>query len=409
MYKKISLSLILFAAIISTVYSQVRRDSADFIIMKNEFWNEMLKEMDAFKSEPVKEKKSFKMDFTGYDIPTSPAQFTKYRFNEPVSQGYTGTCWSFSTTSLLESEVYRIHNKKIKLSEMHTAYWEYIEKAKGYVRARGNQSFGEGSQANAVLRIWKQYGAVPEEVYNGMLPGQKHHDHRVMFEEMNNFLKGLKTSNIWNEEFAAKTIKSILNKYLGEPPASFTYNGKEYTPKEFLEKEIQINPDDYVDIISLMQEDYWKQIEYPVPDNWWHNKDYYNVPLDIYMDLIKKSISNGYTICIGGDVSEAGYDSRNQVAMVPTFDIPSDYIDQYARQFRFTNGTTGDDHGLHLVGYMVKDGKYWFLIKDSGAGSRASGNNPGFYYYHEDYIKLKMLTFMVHKDAVIDVLEKFKK
>jgi hypothetical protein len=29
-----------------------------------------------------------------------------------------------------------------------------------------------------------------------------------------------------------------------------------------------------------------------------------------------------------------------------------------------------------------------------------------FYFFHEDYVKLKMMDFMVHKDAMKDVLKK---
>ncbi|MCK7523127.1 MAG: hypothetical protein MZV64_38370 [Ignavibacteriales bacterium] len=92
--------------------------------------------------------------------------------------------------------------------------------------------------------------------------------------------------------------------------------------------------------------------------------------------------------------------------MVPTFDIPSEYIDENARQFRFSNETTTDDHGIHLVGYMNKDGKDWFMIKDSGSGSFNVGDK-GYYFYTEDYIKLKIIDFMVHKDALGDLLKKF--
>ena len=112
-------------------------------------------------------------------------------------------------------------------------------------------------------------------------------------------------------------------------------------------------------------------------------------------------------MAIGGDVSEAGYDSWHKVGVIPTFDIPSEYIDENARQFRFSNGTTTDDHGIHLVGYQVKDGKDWYLIKDSGSGSRNTGDK-GFYYYQEDYVKLKIMDFMIHKDAVENILKKFK-
>ncbi len=78
-----------------------------------------------------------------------------------------------------------------------------------------------------------------------------------------------------------------------------------------------------------------------------------------------------------------------------------------ARQFRFSNKTTTDDHGIHLVGYLNKDGKDWYLIKDSGAGSRDDVKNFGYYFYSDDYVKLKMMDFMVNKNAVKDLLSKF--
>ena len=113
-------------------------------------------------------------------------------------------------------------------------------------------------------------------------------------------------------------------------------------------------------------------------------------------------------MALGGDVSEAGYLSKYDAAFIPTFDIPSEYIDESARQFRFSNKTTTDDHGIHLAGYLEKDGKDWYLIKDSAAGAM-EGNNVGYYFYHEDYVKLKMMDFLVHKDAVRDLLSKFNK
>jgi len=64
---------------------------------------------------------------------------------------------------------------------------------------------------------------------------------------------------------------------------------------------------------------------------------------------------------------------------------------------------------MHLVGYLEKDGKDWYLIKDSSAGSRNNDSNAseyGYYFFSEDYVKLKMMDFMVHKDAVKDLLGK---
>lgn len=407
---KTTISLLTLLIIFSfqlLINAQVEKNKGTFVEEKDGFYkNEILKSINEFNNPEKEKKKEFKLDFSGMDLPKSKDEFTSYWHNDPVSQGRTGTCWCFSTTSYFESEIYRLHEIKIKLSEKYTVYWEYVEKAKYYIEQRGESVFEEGSEANAVPRIWKMYGIVPAEAYSGVMPGQSFDDHRTMHKEMKTYLENVKTTHAWNEDEAITVIKSILNHYMGEPPTEFYFDAKKYSPKEFLNSYIKINPDDYVDILSYMQKPYYKQVEYEVEDNWWHSDVYYNVPLNVYMDALKNAIRNGYTMAIGGDVSEAGYDSWHKVGVIPTFDIPSEYIDENARQFRFSNEITTDDHGIHLVGYMEKDGVDWYLIKDSGAGSRNKGDK-GYYFYHEDYVKLKIMDFMVHKDAVENILKKF--
>jgi bleomycin hydrolase len=385
-----------------------RRDSAILVVPKNEFLDSIKAESTRFNAKPQEPKKELQLDFSGIPRPSSVSEFTQYWHSTPISQGLTGTCWCFSATSYFESEIYRLTKREIKLSEMYTVYWEYVEKARRFVRERGNSAFGEGSEANAVPRIWKMYGIVPEETYTGLKPGQKYHDHSKLIEEMRNYLNSLKASNAWNEDAALSTIKSILNHYLGEPPTKVEVVGNSLTPKEYLEKVVRLNLDDYVNIMSLMEKPYYQLVEYQVPDNWWHSKEYFNVPLGDFVEAIKSAIRNGYTISLGGDVSEPGYEGHAGIGVVPTFDIPSQYIDESARQFRFSNGTTGDDHGIHMVGYLEKDGKDWYLIKDSGSGSR-NNHHPGYYFHREDYVKLKMLDFMAHKDAVKNLLSKLQK
>ena len=357
----------------------------------------------------------FVMDQSGMDLPNNPSLYKTAWSNPTQSQGNAGTCWSFSTTSFYESEVLRQHGKKVEISEIYSAYCEYIGKARRFIEKRGNSVFTEGSESNALLRIMETYGAIPDEAYNGIIGGRKFHDHAKMVEEMTAFLNSMKTSNAWNVDYGIETIKSIMNHYIGVPPTEFVVEGKKYTPQTYLKDYLQINPEDFVEILSYKQEPYWQQVEYKVPDNWWHSKDYYNVPLDVFMDALKKAVKNGYTLSIGGDVTESGFSRETNCAMVPDYDIPSAYINDDARQFRFSNETTTDDHGMQVIGYLENYknlGKDWYLIKDSSSGSRnLEPSNPdfGYYFFHEDYIKLKMMGFTVHKDAVKDLLKKFQK
>jgi bleomycin hydrolase len=413
--KKTTLLLAGILGALSIYSQQPQKDKAIFKTYHDGFFEKyIVTGIEAFeKKDEVKiPSRSFKVDMSKMDIPKSKEEFKSYWHNDPVSQGNTSTCWCFTGTSYFETEIYRLSGLKVKLSEMYTVYWEYVERAKTFVEKRGNSVFDQGSEGNAVAREWKKYGIVRLQDYPGMLPGQTFHAHDKMYEEMHSYLNSVKATNNWNEETVVATIKDILNHYMGTPPSKIKVDGKEITPLQYLKETLRINLDDYVDVMSLMQQPYWKKVEYEVSDNWWHSKDYYNVPLDVYMDIIKKSIKKGYTVAVGGDVSEAGMDAKDyQTAIVPTFDIPSAYIDENARQFRFTNQTSTDYHGMHIIGYKEKDGVTWYLLKDSGAGSKTGGKennkNYGYYFFHEDYVKLKMLDFTIHKDMFTEYFPKF--
>ncbi len=400
----ILLLLLAAGAAVTASAQEAQRDKGIFASPKNEFMDSVRRASDQFKRKPAKSDMRFMVDFSTISHPASPGEFTSVWHNPPISQGISGMCWCFSATSYFESEIYRLTKRTIKLSELYTVYWEYVEKARRFVRERGNSAFGEGSEGNAVMRIWQKYGAVPADAYTGLQKGQVFHDHSQLIGEMSAYLNNLKVTNNWNEEEVIGTIKSILNHYIGEPPSDITVGGKAMTPKEYFNNIVRLNPDDYICFMSLMDKPYHAFGEYEVGDNWWHSAAYYNIPLDEYMKVVKTSIRNGYSVCLGGDVSEAGYEGHAGIGVVPTFDIPANYIDESARQLRFSNGTSGDDHGIHLVGYSQKDGVGWYLIKDSGSGSR-NNSHPGYYFYREDYIKLKMLDVMVHKDAVKDFLK----
>ncbi len=392
----VSLAAFLFFSGLN-LFSQDKNKS-EFIEPQKGYINTITEGADDFLKKPTEKKKLFKVDFTGIDHPVSLNDFRYEWHSETISQGLTGTCWSFSATSFFDSEIFRIHKKKIKLSPLFQVYWEYVEKAKRFVRERGDSHFGEGSEGNAVKRLFVDYGCVPIENYTGLLPGQIYHDHRKLFDEMNTYLQNVKKLGLWNEDDVVATIKNILNKYIGAPPEKFIYEGDEYTPKEFFTKVVDLDMKDYIDVLSVLEQPFNEYVEYTVPDNWWHDKSYYNIPLDVYMQKFKSAVKNGYTIAIGGDVSEPGYDSRSKCAIIPSWDIPPEYIDDNARELRFNNGTTQDDHGLHVIGYTERNGVTWFLVKDSGAGSR-NVEPYGYYFYREDYVKLKIMDFMVHKDA----------
>lgn len=345
-------------------------------------------------------------DLTGFEHPTELAEFTKLFHLPPVPQGNTGSCWSFAATSLLESELRRQGKAEVRLSPMHTVYWEYVEKARRYVREKGRSFLGQGSEPNSALARIKQYGLVRDADYTGLLDGRTAHDHAALFREFKASLEGRAAKNDWDEASAIAEVRAILDKHLGRPPARIDVDGTSMTPLEYLAS-LGLDPDAYVSFVSFMYAPFYAMAEYKVPDNWWHAQDYRNLPLYEFSLALLRALRRGYTATLAVDFSEPGYLGQSDVAMVPTFDIPAPYIDQSSREYRFVHGVSTDDHAVHCVGYLeeAKRGN-WFLIKDSWENAWW-GDVKGYFFYQDDYVRLKCLMFMVHRDAVKEMLEKF--
>jgi len=345
------------------------------------------------------EKRELRLDWTGIDRPGSLDDFTSLFHLPPIPQYNTGTCWAFCSISLFESEVHRLTGRAVKLSEMWVVYWEYVEKARRFVREYGHSSFGQGSQDHGTQEVFRLYGAVPAETYPGVEPGQERHDHESLFDELKRFLDWVRVNNLWDESKVVAHVRTILDSYLGPPPTIFTYEGRPYTPPEFLSQALRIDPTAYVNVVSTLSAPFGQSMLFDVSDNWRRRDDFLNLPLDEFYAIIKSALAAGYTLSIGGDVSEPGLDGMEDAAVIPSWDIPSAYIDQGSREFRINNEMTDDDHGVHIVGYCQRGARDWFLIKDSNSSSR-QGQFKGYYFYDGDYIKLKMLSFMVHKDRL---------
>ena len=101
---------------------------------------------------------------------------SEYKFEKIVhldatpvqSQGWTGTCWSFSALSFFESELKRIGHGDVVLAEMWIARFAYLGKANKYVRTDGNTNFDEGGAFHDIPWVIKRYGIVPLEAYKGI-------------------------------------------------------------------------------------------------------------------------------------------------------------------------------------------------------------------------------------------------
>ena len=335
-----------------------------------------------------------------------PYEFTikhSVECSDVKSQGRTGTCWCFATTSFIESELLRQDKGEHDLSEIFIVKNVYLNKAHNYIRRQGKTNFGEGALAHDYIRAASQHGLVPESVFDGLDPGQEEHDHAEMFDVLEGMLGGLEKRRRLSKEWPA-AFNSVLDVYLGSSPTKFSYQEKDYTPKSFAEH-LGFNADDYVNITSFSHHKFGKQFVLEIPDNF-SSGLFHNMPIDDLVSTIDKAIKDGYSVAWDGDVSERGFSKSSGLAVLPVEDR-KDYlkypgeeieVDQKMRQETFEEHSTTDDHLMHLTGIAHdQDGNKYYLIKNSWG---EVGEHDGYLYMSEAYVRLKTVAILVHKDVV---------
>jgi len=343
-------------------------------------------------------------------------------------QHRSGTCWSFAATAFIEAELMRVGQGEHDLSEMYFVRKAYEMKADKYVRMHGKTNFGNGGLAMDVMQVWKEYGMVPNEIYDGVTTN----DSLPVHGEMDGVLKAYVDAVIKNPNRTLTPVwkagfNGILDAYLGVEPTGFTYEGESFTPASF-GSTTELSSDDYVAIGSYTHHPFYEDFVLEIPDNWiWGSIG--NVPIDEMMELLDNALKTGYSVCWDADVGERSYNWTKGVALMPSTEVEDldglerakwdnmsereqqalfyDFstpkkersITQEIRQEMFDNYQTTDDH-LMLITGIARDqaGNKFYLVKNSwGTGNHIY---KGFHYVSEAYMRAKTIFFMVHKDAV---------
>ena len=335
--------------------------------------------------------------------------------NSPVkNQGSSGTCWSYSGNSFLESEMMKLGKEFVDISEIYTARCAYIERAKNYVRMHGNIGWGDGAELHDVVSIYKKYGAVPYEVYTGLNYGTSKNKFGEMQAALEGFLKGIvenkngKLTKNWLPAFTA-----ALDSYLGQVPESFTWKGKKYSPKSFANEVVGIDADRYMEFSSYTYAPFYEPTLLMVPDNW-SLQSVYNLPLNEMTEMVDNALSKGYTVAWATDVSEKYFSWKNGVAIVPEKELEDMSADELKTMFdgpkteriitpemreeAFDNYTTTDDHGMHIVG-LAKDqnGKEYYMVKNSWGDAN---DYKGYLYVSKAFFKYKTTAVLANKNAI---------
>ena len=333
------------------------------------------------------------------------------------NQYRSGTCWDYGTLGYLESEILRKTGKTYDLCEMFVVSKDYMDNATHYVRMHGYSQISEGGSCDDVLEVIRKHGICPEDAMPapGSMTGDSLANFNVFFPELERLVSGIvwaegkpELNRYTTEEHAPlrveapranwqKDVQDVIDKYLGQCPDSFVFEGKTYTPLSFAES-LGINADDYVSLTSYLHHPFnqWFVIEAPYK---WRLRPSYNIPIEQLMTVLDKALDAGYTVAWGGDVS-GDFLRKEGLAMLPDGVVPT----QELRQQQWDNWDFTYDHVMLIYGKALDEqGKPYYLVKNSWGDY---GAYHGIWYMSRDYMALNTTYLFLNRNALPRSLRK---
>jgi bleomycin hydrolase len=211
---------------------------------------------------------------------------------ERTDQMHSGRCWMFASLNTMRyRSIKKFNLKTFELSQAYPLFWDKLEKSNWFleniidtvkepldgrlVSYLLTDPIGDGGQWDMFKALVKKYGVVPKEAMPETACSK---NTRELDMYLTRYLRGAakqlrdaaeqgKSADDLRAQKKAmlEDVYHILVTCLGEPPASFEVRLHDkddklvlsgtFTPQEFFDKAVGMNPDDYISLISAPTKD----------------------------------------------------------------------------------------------------------------------------------------------------------
>lgn len=308
----------------------------------------------------------------------APQSFTNevmLRYTPIKDQGDNPLCWAYSMLATIETE-HIMMGDSVNLSVDYVARKLLAEQARCHFLSRGYDRITTRGTMPLLLRLLAEYGAMPYDAYNA--PG-------LNYQALGKRLAILSNASSDMSQLGERAER-LFDEHIGALPKKVYMLGAEYTPEEFAHSVCMRG--EYMAMTSFTHHPFGDSFVIEVPDNY-SDELFYNVPIDVMMKRIERSLRMGHPVCWEGDTSEKGFSFKRGVAELAD-DAP---CSQEQRQKDFETRRTTDDHCMELIGIAHdKNGKKYFIAKNSWGTDNPYG---GLMYLSENYVRLKTIAIVV--------------
>ena len=257
-----------------------------------------------------------------YDVTTTPKP-------KVTNQKSSGRCWIFAALNVIRREVikkYKVEN--FEFSQSYLFFWDKLERLNygmEQIIATRDQAVGsrevmhllkdpssDGGQWDMFCNLVKKYGLVPKSVYRETYHSSNSKDlNMVLNHKFREYAMQLRVSRDpqSHKQKCLTEVYSILCQFLGEPPKEFTWlrgNIQNVKPKDFYEKHVPFNVDDFICIVNDPRNPYNQLYTVKFLGNVIEGKptNYLNLPIEDLRELALASLKENQTVWFGCDVMQ---------------------------------------------------------------------------------------------------------
>ncbi|MBQ4288800.1 MAG: C1 family peptidase, partial [Clostridia bacterium] len=279
-----------------------------------------------------------------------------------TNQKQSGRCWMFASYNVMRLEVIKkLDLGHFELSQNYPLFFDKLEKSNYFLEniidnieeENGSRLMafllaapvGDGGQWDMFRSLVEKYGVVPQDIMPESAASSATRElNSYLTKKLRGFAcelrKMYRQGHSVEELRTAKeemmnTVYRMLSIALGTPPEKFTWetkdrNGKyikisDITPKEFFEKYVGWDLDEYVTVINAPTKDkpYGKTFTVKCLGNVKGGKypvKYLNLPMDDLRNLTIKQLKDGKAVWFGSDVGQFS-DRKEGFLTMDAFDL----------------------------------------------------------------------------------------
>ena len=350
-----------------------------------------------------------------------------------TNQKQSGRCWIFAALNFLRLEAMKKLNlKTFELSQNYLLFYDKLEKANYFIeniiQTRTldiddrlishllTDPMCDGGQWDMFVNLVNKYGVVPKEVMPETASSSNTQElDRYLTMKLREYacqIRKCTNDDLVNmKKDMLRTIYRILAIALGIPPTKFTFETMDKddkfirientTPKEFYDKYINMNLQNYVSIINAPTKDkpYNKTYTVEYLGNVIEGKEikYLNLKIDRLKELTIEQMKNNEAVWFGSDVSQFSI-NQDGILSSKVFNVDKTFDTNFSmtKEEKLDYKESFLNHAMLFVGVNVLDDQTADRFKVENSWGKEKGKE-GYYIMDADWFDNYVYEVVINK------------